>query len=93
MNNPQVFFFHGPDRTTSAAVGCTIARAAVGHYVITIDPPFANANFEVHLSSSQPRFTTQRVNASTVNVLTYDAEGVAADAVIIGRAWADHGNA
>jgi len=84
---PVSFNFNGPGNTTNAAVGCVISRVATGQYQITISPAFANANFKIGISSSQPMCTTQIISASTVNVLTYNASGVAADSVISGAMW------
>jgi len=84
---PVSFNFNGPGNTTSAAVGCSIVKAAVGQYVVTISPPFPNAAFKVALSSSQPMCVTNIISASQVNVLTYNSSAVAADAVISGEMW------
>lgn len=84
---PSVSFnYNGNTSTTNSTVGCSVSRAATGQYQINITAGIFSASASMIPLVNTDAFMTRVVliSATSVQVFTYNASGVAVDANIYG---------
>lgn len=81
---PVSFNYIGATNTTVKSVGCSVSKAATGQYQISFTKAFSSSAYMPSINSDAFMMRIVIVNSSTVQIFTYNASAVAADANLYG---------